>query len=739
MRAKQPTTDTSRSAKGTPTDMSYPRPPHATWLIPAVLCSALPSLVQAQSATQSAETTSTASELSPVVVSATRNKSVAGETPQKVTVVSQEQIEQQLAITSDRGQILGNLIPGYSASRQKMSNSGETFRGRSPLYMVDGIPQSTPLRDSAREGYTIDLAMVERIEVIHGASAEHGLGATGGIINFVTKNAESGEVNQHASASITSGDDFDSEGIGHKLSYHINGQQGNWDYLAAISRQERGIFRDGDGRRVGIDNIQGEIQDSTSYDIFTKLGYWLDDNQNLEFALNRFELENDGDYVSVPGDRETGLASSSQRGTPQGDPAYNEAMTTSLSYSHGDWFGNELDAKLYHQRFRAQFGPHPTAFPYQDAEGNNRLDQTRNESDKLGGKFSLSRDGLFDDRLALTTGIDLLQDETQQRLVQTNRTYVPESQFRNYAAFLQGEFDLTDSLALHSGVRQEYAKLNVDTYQTIDRSDVRQDDVTVEGGNPSFSETLYNFGAVYQATDWLQFYANYSEGFGMPDVGRALRGIDQPGQDVDTLLQLEPIVTDNREIGTRFDWQPLSFELSYFESNSDIGERLSEENGVFVGNREKVEIQGVELSGELELNDDHGLRLSYARSQGKSDTDGDGRVDTHLSGMNIAPERLTLGWSATWTDKLATNLQASHFFSKTFEDQDDPNLRHFDGYSLVDASLAYRLPVGQMSVGVENMLDEDYFTYYSQTAFSSDDQYFKGRGRTFTLGYQIDF
>lgn len=706
------------------------------WLAPAILGSTLPGLAFAQGN----DGTSASSDLSPVVVTATRNRSQAGETAQKVTVITREQIEQQLAITRDRGQILGNLIPGYAPSRQKMTSSGETFRGRTPLYMIDGVPQSTPIRDSSRESYTIDLDMVERIEVIHGASAEHGLGATGGIINFVTRRAEGGGINHHVSSQITFDDQLDSAGLGHRLGYRLSAQQGDWDFLGGITRQQQGIFRDGNGRNVGIDPIQGEIQDSTSYDLFAKLGYWIDDDQSLELSLNRFELEGNNDYVPVMGNRANRRPTSAERGAPDGETPHNESTTTQLTYRHGDWFGNELDAKVYHQRFRAQFGPHPTAFPYQDAQGNTRLDQSRNESDKLGAKFTLSRSGLLDDRVSLATGIDLLQDETQQRLVQTDRSYVPETQFRNAAAFLQASLQLVEPLTLHAGVRYEHAQLDVDTYQTLSRSDVRQDGVTVEGGKPSFDETLYNIGLVYQVTDWAQLFANYSEGFGMPDVGRVLRAVDSEGQSIDTLLELTPILTDNREVGTRFDWGRARLELSYYESDSDLGERLvQDDSGVFVGSREKTEIRGVELAGELDLTDDHGLRVSYARNRGKSDTTGDGRVDTELTGLNIAPDRLTLGWSASWSDELSTHLQASHFFNRDFNDQDDPDLRRFDGYTLVDASLGYRLPVGQLSFGVENLTDEQYITYYSQTARPGDDQYFAGRGRTFTVGYQLDF
>lgn len=710
--------------------MPTARQPHLKRLplLPLVLGSALP--VTALAAAQDA---SDAQAMNPLVITATRNQSRVDETPQKVTVITREQIEQQLAITQDPGQVLSNLIPSYSPSRQKLSNAGETFRGRSPLFLVDGVPQSNPLRDSGRDSYTIDLSMVERIEVIHGASAEHGLGATGGIINYVTKRPDGAGVRQHAGISLTSDDDFESEGFGHKLDYRLSGQTGDWDYVVAASRQERGVFYDGSDDEVGI-AYPGEIQNSESHDLMAKAGYWIDDHQNVEVALNRFELEGNGDYVPVAGDRGAGVATTASKGDPIGDPGFNEVTTARLSYSHDDWLGNSVDAQLYTQRFRAQFGTTPY-FPYQGDDGTTRYDQTRNESDKVGAKFTLSRDGLLDDRLTLTTGLDLLEDETRQMLVHTDRTYVPETQFRNAAAFLQGDYSLTEAVSLHAGVRHERAELDVDDFSTIDRSNVTQDNVSVEGGTPDFDETLYNAGIVYQATEWAQLYANYSEGFGMPDVGRVLRSISDAGQNVDGLLQLQPIVTDNREIGARFDWDRYGLELSYYESNSDYGERLAFENGTWVGSREKTEIQGVEVTGEARVSDRHRLRLSYTHAEGESDTDGDGSVDTELTGINIAPDTLKLAWSAAWNDELSTHLQFSRYFDRSV---DDPELE-FDGYGLVDASLTYRLPVGRTSLGVENLTDEDYFTYYSQAARNSDDYYFKGRGRTLTLSYQLDF
>jgi iron complex outermembrane receptor protein len=61
------------------------------------------------------------------------------------------------------------------------------LRGRQVLVLIDGIPQSTPLRNGARDLRVIDPSAIERVEVIKGASAIYGNGADGGIINYITK------------------------------------------------------------------------------------------------------------------------------------------------------------------------------------------------------------------------------------------------------------------------------------------------------------------------------------------------------------------------------------------------------------------------------------------------------------------------------------------------------------------------------------------------------------------------
>ena len=701
----------------------------------------LASLVAASQAYgQAPATTNTESQSSrgdtnqTMVVTASRTNATKEDSPQTVRIISEEEINQQLQISSDSSQILSNLLPSYSPSRQKMSGSGETLRGRTPLILIDGIPQSNPLRPTGREAHAIDFSMVEQIEVIQGANATNGVGAAGGVINLITKRPEPGSLNQHAEVKVTTPtSELDSDTLSYETNYGVSGNSGNIDYLFSMSFEDQGLFLDGNSDPVGVDNTQGDLMDSRSYDFLGKVAYWLDDDQRLQLTLNHYDIENHNNYVSVTGDRANGVVTTSERGTPEGDAPYNRVWTTGLSYDHYDLAGMRLSAQAFYQDYEALFGATNSA-TFQDptiAPVGTFYDQTMAATSKFGTKVSLTKDDLLDDRLKLTAGFDTLFDETEQYLYQSNRTYVPSTEYTDLSPFLQADFRPVDSLLLSAGVRYEYAKLDIGDYQTV----AANNGVNVEGGDPSFNETLYNLGAVWSPVDHWSLFANYSEGFSIPDVGRALRGISTPGQSVNSIENLSPIVTDNVATGVRFENGRLAAELSYYESSSDFGSRLTEVDDVFYMQRQETEIKGFEAAVDYQFTDQHAGRLAYSRMEGRYDSDDNGSLDSKLSGLDVSPDRLVASWSANWTDELSTFVQANYAFDETFDEAN----REFDGYLLMDAAVGYQLPVGQVNVGVANLLDEQYVTYYSQSALVNDERYFAGRGRTVTFGYRVDF
>ena len=669
-----------------------------------------------------------------VVVSASRSNIEADKAPQTIVVLRKEDIERQLAISGNSSDALSNLLPSYTPSRGKMNGSGETLRGRTPLILIDGVPQSNPVRPTGREAHTIDYSMVERIEIIQGPNAVNGLGATGGTINIITRRPDKGSFSQHASVQMTMPtSDISSDTQGYKGSYRLSGRGDKLDYLLAVAYENQGQHLDGEGRPIGVDVTQGDLQDSRSYDVLAKLGYWLDDAQRLQLSINRYKIKSKASYVGVAGNRQLGIPSTSAEGTPPGKPAWNDVWTSSLSYSHSNLAGMELSAMVFNQEFEGLFGADNSA-TFQDvtiAPRGALFDQSRAVASKYGSKVGLTKSSLLDGRLKLTLGFDTLVDEGKQDMYLTGRTFVPESKYRNVSLFTQGEYKLFEQLTLHAGVRKEKADLEVGSYRTL----AAYKNTFVEGGKIKFNETLFNAGVVFSPSSDVNVYANYSEGFGLPDIGRALRSINTPGQSVGSMRALEPILTDGIELGTRVRKGAWELDASYFQSDSDFGARVVPVNGVFMMSREKTRLKGVEASAGYRFTKEHGARLSYAYTKGRYDSDNNGSLNAKLDGLNVAPNRLVASWSANWGQKLSSFVQLQHAFSQSF---DDP-AKEFSGYTLADASVNYKLPKGELRLGVANLFDRQYITYYSQSALVEPARYFAGRGRTLTVGYSLGF
>ena len=705
---------------------SAPSPRALVVLVSAVLTAWVAPVAGAQEVT----------DANTVIVSASRSNIAANQAPQTVVIIKQEDIEQQLAISGNSSDVLSSILPSYTPSRGKMNGSGETLRGRTPLILVDGVPQSNPMRPTGREAHTIDFSMVERIEIVQGANAINGLGATGGTINIITKRPEKGAFNQSVDVQTTlPTTDIGSDTANYKTSYNASGRNDKFEYLFGLSYEDQGLYLDGKGRSIGADTTQGDLMDSRSYDALVKLGYWFDDNQRLQLSVNRYKIKSKANYQVVAGDRTLGIPSTSVKLTPAGTPPWNDVWTSSLSYRHANLAGMELTAMIFNQEFEGLFGADISA-TFQDpliAPTGTLYDQSRSVASKYGSKVGLGRDDLLNGRLKLTVGFDTLFDKGKQDLYLTGRTYVPNSEYRNYSLFAQGEYKLTDSLIAHAGARKEKADLKVDTYRTL--AQYRR--VLVEGGKLDFSEELYNAGLVWNPAAGLTLFTSYSEGFGMPDIGRVLRSINTVGQSVANMRDLAPILTKSVELGGRYHKGAWDLDAAYFRADSDFGTRVIAVNGAFMMAREKTRTEGLDLGAAYRINTAHRAKVSYAYTKGRYDTNGDGSLDGKLDGLNVAPNRVIATWNADWNDRWSTFVQAQHAFSQSF----DEAAKEFSGYSLVDATTSYKLGKGngELRLSVANLFDKDYITYYSQSALVEPKRYFAGRGRTLSLGYALRF
>lgn len=672
-----------------------------------------------------------------VSASTSRIPDSASALPSTITVIDQEQLQQQLAVTQDISQVLANLVPSFAPSRQKLTNSGETLRGRKPLYLVDGVPQSTPLRDGGRDGHTLDPAMIERIEVIHGANALQGLGASGGIINIITKRAprQDGDSFQDVSIAASTALPHESDSTGYRASYLFGTRSGAFDFVGGASYASEGLYYDGDGKPLAINAVQGDLMDSRSYNLFAKGGWNIDADRRLQLTANRYQLQGNNDYVVVEGDAVNGIPASSERGDPEGEGPRNRTTSVVLDYTDKSLAGGYLQAQVYWVDFAALYGDSDWGDFWGDGRDPDWHDQSQNLSEKTGGKFSWSRGDLFGLRLRATLGLDLARDTTSQELIRAGLDWVPETTYESWSPFVQAEWWLTDTLMLTGGLRHERGKLQVDDYTTIPANPGGSR--FVEGGSPSTSETLPNIGLVWEATDALKLYASYSEGYTVADIGRVLRAINQPDQRVDSLVDLSPVVADNREIGLDYGDDRWLAHLAAYWSDSDLGSRLAFDPATATYNvaRERTEIRGIEGNLAFRFSEAGRIGLGYATTHARYDSDGDGRVDSDLPGINVSPDRVTAFWTQSWTPGFDTRLQASHAFDRDFDSSDND----FDGYTTVDLLGRVRLPLGTLSIGIENLLGEQYIAYNSQTTPPRDDTYTAGRGRVLTLGWSHRF
>jgi iron complex outermembrane receptor protein len=422
-----------------------------------------------------------------------------------------------------------------------------------------------------------------------------------------------------------------------------------------------------------------------------------------------------------------------------GDPAVNDSTTLSVAYRDTQLGGGELTLQGYVQDYEALFeGGAFTTFAL-TIGGPAFLDQSAITSDKIGVKATWTRPNRPVWGWTPAIGLDISSDTSAQRLARTNRLWVPETTLREVAPFVQLQRALGQRLLVSGGVRAGIAALQVDDFTTLPSAR----STFVAGGRPTFTELLPNLGLVYYATPRLSTYASFSEGFTMPDVGRVLRAVSTQGLDVDTLVDVEPVVTGNLEVGADYRLPRAQLHLAYYRSNSDRGSLLERtaDSQVFAVRREKTAIDGIDASLEVPVSRAWSAGGTVSWLRGRFDADRDGRVDSDLDGLNLSPGRVNLFVQGQAFAPLSVRVQVSTLRDRTVRGRSvPPHGATFDGYTLVDLALGLPTRAGTFRLAVENLLDRQYVLYFSQVdTGGGNDTFFAGPGRGVVLSFERRF
>ena len=721
-----------------------------------------------------------ATDLDGLVVTGTRSPKAIDRIPGAVTVVSPAEVQHTLLVTEDATAVLARTVPGYAESSQAMSNTGETLRGRIALRLFDGIPQGSPLREGGRNATFTDMGMVGRIEVINGPSASEGIGAAGGIINYLSKVPT---LDGHETTLTTRySTQFGSDSSGWKLGINHAYKADAYDFIGGVSFIDRGISYDGNGRRIGM-NTSGSVSDSEAKNLFLKGGinFGEDNIQRLQATYSHFEIEGQGNYIQVLGCRgptdsppcAEPRTNTSERGEIFGSKAeFNDFEQFAINYTNGDLFGGNFNADIYFaeqaMRYLPENGDDKQLGPILPDQSNRIFDQSEIDSKKRGLRTSWSRSELFGVAgLEARIGVDVVEDETEQRLALTDRTWVPPLEYSSTSPYMQLTWDI-GPVTLSGGVRREDGELHVDDYTTTYFRDFR----FVEGGTLAYEETLKNFGAIWRLNSQWSAFASYGEGFGLPNVGIPLRNIqcsndspegtqpdgcpNDPQATVAGILDLQAIVVDNREFGINWRGRQGAFSASHYDSQADFGTSLAIDpvNNDFILNRAPTRIKGVELSGEWRFNPQWRVSAIYSRIRGKtafynSDTLGRypaGGLNKPMGVLDINPDKLAASVTWNFLESADLTLGATKLFDRHLTGSDT---RPFDGatYSYEERTTGYTLldlgvnlqteRFGRFSLGIENLTDKQYILSWSQLAGFQN--YWAGRGRMVSFTHTISF
>lgn len=661
-----------------------------------------------------------------IVVRGSRLPATADAFPGSLTIVDAEDVERQRAFNKDLISLLSNEIPGFGTSPGSLSNFDTPLRGRSAVVLIDGVPITPTLRPAGRDVVSIDPSSIARIEVIRGASSLYGNGGAGGVINYITKRAENDGLRFISEVGLGASLAHFSDSWNPTVFQAVEGKSGPFDFVASASYENINSLFDADGDRIPPSQTgNGGRPDSDVVNLFGKLGYeWS--GQRIEASVLYFDFAQDTSFFAQPGNVETREKARAVRGMvdPRAEDEGNENTVVNAVYTHGDVLGSTLRAQAYYQKVEQTFDFRADRF-----DGS----QTLIDSEKLGARLDLNTPLDFAGITGtLLWGLDYTNDETAQ-LLTDGRVFVPFLDQDAFAQFVQLDLALTSWLDLQAGFRNEEFDVKVKPFTSLNSGE------DINGGTLDYSATVYNAGAVFHVHSNVDVFAAFSQGFSLSDIGREIRDASDP--DFVEVLRPEPVVYDNFEGGVRFRGNDFSGGVSGYYSESKRGVRFVEDPnnpGLLVQRRDPEEIYGFEIWGNASLSDAWNTGATLTWSEGKVDTDDDGSFDTHLNSRRIPPVKITTFIEYDRNDWL---VRAQGLYSGSrdkFGNSLDRSLGRVNSFVTFDVMTALRFGPGEMSVGIQNLLNRDYFPVSAQTQNVAD-RLVKAPSATIFARYRIHY
>jgi iron complex outermembrane receptor protein len=655
-------------------------------------------------------------ELDRVEVTATRSSVALVDEPASITVLDADDIARGrplVSLSELLAEVPGLFVQnaGNYAQDARLALRGfgarSAFGIRGVAIVVDGIPQTLP--DGQSQVDSIDLAAVERIEVLRGpASVLYG-NAAGGVIRITTRSPATapavgfeqvvgryGLLDTRASVA----------GGGDRLSLRLS-----------AGRLERDGYRAHSAARQNRAGAVLRWQPATATRVDARLA-WFDAPDELD-----------------PG----GLSASDAAATPRAARPANVAFDAGESLSQ--W---RLGSRLTHRFGRQQVSL--TGFAYL-RDFANRLPfedggQVAFERDfnGLDGRWEI--DGAWAGRSQrLTVGTDLRrQVDERERFdnlggVRGPRVLAQRERVDSLGVYLQHRVELAPEWTLRTGLRFDRLRLDVD-----DRFLSNGDD----SGERSWSEWSPGIGLVWRAAESLALFANAGTAFQTPTTTE-LANPEDPGSGGGFNRALEPQSARSYEMGLRGNVRDgLRWEAAAFVARVDdaiVSFEVPEFSGTgrdFFRNAGRATRRSVELAGRARLADGLELRAGYTWSDFVYDRfvtpDGD-FGGNRIPGVPRHRGYASLDWTGTTGRYAGADLRTASEVTA-----DNANTAASPDYAVIDAHVGRRWTVGgleaDVALGVGNVFDERYIDNVRVNAFGG--RYFEpAAGRTWHVRVRL--
>jgi len=612
-----------------------------------------------------------------VVVTATRFEDKPGDQPIGVTTITADDIRNSGETSLPR--LLGRQVGVFVRDNSGSPDMQVDLRGfgvtgdQNTLVLLDGHRLSAYELTTPRWS-SIPLESIDRIEIVRGSGTVlYGGGATGGVINVITKAA------QRQNRSF---DAFAGAGSYNTQDYRVGGQ---------IANESLGLSLDGarytsdnyrENNRVEQHNFVADLRNfDFDHNVSLKLGY---DQQDLRLPGNRTETElvTDRRGTRTPTDfsnRSGGFA--------------NFASTVLLGQT-------QLVTDLGYRQKKNDFH---AAFSGLSLDGNTKV-ETWNFSPRV--KIPYTAFGVTN---SLVAGIDW--EDWQYDSTRTNPASATAQQ-RNSAVYLQQVSTLMPETTLSLGGR-------------LQRIDFEANDSTAPAGSASTEQSrnvsAYEIGARRQLREATAVYAKYGYSFRVATLDE----IYSPGLGAffipPSITFIEPQTSHDAEVGLETRFGTGNYRIAVY--NSDLKNEIHFDPSAFTNvNLPPTQRSGVELEGKWLLITAVSLFANYTYTDAKFRSGALGGVDVSGNRIPLVPRHLAnIGLDWLFQQGTRLNVTANYVGSQLY-DGDELNTfgREMPAYWTADMAVFHTVDNWTIGATVRNLFDEKYYTYALAITFPTN-------------------